>query len=206
LGLIIGVPVGEFADNVEVAGGLSGYLDVGLRRGPISLGGEATYLWYGEQTRDVPLSGIPDLSVHVTTSNEIFLLHGRVRAQRRGGRVRPYADGLAGFIDLVTRTSVDAKLSCSGGSEYPYCSNGGDSMTNLRDFAPSIGVGGGVMVAFGAPPCSARLDVSVRYFYGGEARYLTDSFIPFADVPASELARRSRTDMVAVYIGVAFGR
>ena len=45
----------------------------------------------------------------------------------------------------------------------------------------------------------------MRYLYGGEAKYLTEGWIPW-DNPVNRLARRSRTDMLLVYAGVAFGR
>jgi hypothetical protein len=206
--MMIGAPVGDFADNVEIAAGISGYFDVGLGRSPISVAGEATYLWYGSESRDVPLSGMPDLTVRVSTSNDIFLLHGRVRAQKREGRVRPYVDGLVGFIDLVTTTSIEGDVSCSGGSfgTSIICSNDGDSVTNLRDVAFSAGGGAGVMFAFGASPQSIRLDLSVRYLYGGQADYLTEGAIRWGEGPAILQPRRSRTDLVLVNIGIALGR
>ena len=202
LGGMLGIPIGDFADNVNLTGGLSGHFDFALGPSPFSAGAEATYLWYGSETRDVPLSGIPDLTVPVETSNGIFLLHGRVRAQKREGRVRPYVDGLVGFNYLITTTSVHADTSCSGSS----CdSDDTDSMTNLDDLVLSAGGGGGVQIGFGQVPHRVRLDLSVRYLYGGEARYLAEGWIPWQS-PINPLARRSRTDLLLVYVGVAFGR
>jgi hypothetical protein len=202
LGAMLGVPLGDFADNVTLTGGISGHFDFALGPSPLSAGAEASYLWYGSETRDVPLSGIPDLTVPVETSNGIFLFHGRVRAQKREGRVRPYVDGLVGFNYLITTTSVHADTSCSGSS----CSDEDThSITNLDDLVLSAGGGGGVQIGFGRPPYRARLDLSVRYLYGGEAKYLAEGWIPW-DSPVNPLARRSRTDMLLVYAGVAFGR
>lgn len=213
-GMVIGVPVGDFGDNVEIAAGLSGQFDVGLGRSPISVGGELTYLWYGNQSRDVPLGELPDLSVPVDpsndtvpveTSNDIFTLYGRVRAQQREGRVRPYVDGLIGFIDLVTTTTVEGEEWCTWSGTYTTCGHLVDSVTNLRDIAFSAGAGAGIMVAFTSSPRSARLDIAVRYLYGGEAEYLKEGFIPWEGGPELQ-PRRSRTDMVIVNIGVVFGR
>jgi hypothetical protein len=202
VGGMLGIPIGDFADNVNLTGGVSGHFDFALGPSPFSAGAEATYLWYGSETRDVPLSGIPDLTVPVETSNGVFLLHGRIRAQKREGRVRPYVDGLVGFNYLITTTSVHADRSCSSRS----CdSDDNDSITNLDDLVLSAGGGGGVQIGFGRAPHRARLDLSVRYLYGGEAKYLTAGWIPW-DIPINPLARRSRTDMLLVYVGVAFGR
>ena len=152
--------------------------------------------------RGVPLSGIPDIAVPVETSNGIFLLHGRVRAQKREGRVRPYVDGLVGFNYLITTTSVHADTSCSGGG----CdSDDTDSMTNLDDLVLSAGGGGGVQIGFGQVPHRVRLEsiraVSLRWRGQVSGRGL-DSL----ESPINSLTRRSLTDMLLVYVGVAFGR
>src|SRR5262245_49042521 len=69
LGVLIGVPVGDFGDNVAGAGGITGHFSIGLGHSPISLGVEASYLNYGGQDRMLPVGGLPDLTVGVNTSN-----------------------------------------------------------------------------------------------------------------------------------------
>ena len=140
----------------------------------------------------------------VNTSNAMFLLHGRVRAQPRQGRWRPYVDGLFGVTDIFTKTFVPEISHCSDGPFGLFCSS--LQSTNLRDFAPSFGGGAGVMVAFGSPPSAARLDLSVRYLKGGEAEYLKEGGIRREGGRAFLDVSRSRTDTVLIYIGVAFGR
>lgn len=201
IGLLAGVPVGDFGVNVDSAGGIAGHVDVAIDDSFVSIGGETAYLWYGTESRKEPLSPtIPDIRVTVTTDNAIFLLHGRVRAQRREGRVRPYVDGVIGFIDLVTKTSIEELGDCGAFA----CT--GLGTTNLRDFAMSAGGGAGVQVGFGPPPDWYRLDVSVRYLYGGSADYLREFAIRREGGQAFLDISRSRTDMVVVYIGVAMGR
>jgi len=160
-GFIVGVPVGEFGDNVDGAGGLSGHADVALGDSIVSLGVEGSYLLYGTESRRVPLSPtIPDIVVTVDTSNSVALVHGRVRAQPRAGRIRPYADGLLGFSYIATRTSIDESIDCD-----PWgCSSLG--ATNLDDFTVSLGAGAGLQVGFGAAPHRWKLDLSVRYLAG----------------------------------------
>jgi hypothetical protein len=207
LGLMMGAPVGDFRDNVTFSAGLTGYLDFGLGDSPISIGAEGTYLWYGSESHNVPLVGLPDVAVGVDTSNDMFLLHGRVRAQRPQGRMRPYVDGLVGFNYLVTSTSVDAEDSCIYTGNATYCSDDGDSMTNIDDVVLSVGGGAGVQIGFGAAPHLVRLDLSLRYLYGGEAEYLTEGDIRWQEEGLVILQpRRSRTDMLMVNIGVTWGR
>ena len=101
----------------------------------------------------------------------MFLAHGRIRIQQREGRWRPYVDGLLGFTDIFTKTSIEL------GSNLFNSADVGPSTTNLRDFALSYGGGAGVMIGFGSPPSAARLDISVRYLKGGEADYLRQGAI-----------------------------
>ena len=107
---------------------------------------------------------------------------------------------MIGFIDIATTTSIDELTDCNA-----YGCTGLGS-TNLEDYALSAGGGAGVQVGFGPPPDRFRLDVSVRYLYGGEAHYLREFAIRREGGQAFLDVSRSRTDMVVVYIGVAVGR
>jgi len=205
LGVLLGAPLGEFGNNIDSAGGVSGHLDVGLGGSVVSIGGEAAYLLYGGESRKVDLgAAIPDLPgvvVTVNTDNAMVLVHGRVRAQPRRGRWRPYVDGLFGFTNIYTTTSIAESGGCDGYSCTPDL-----EATNLEDFALSFGGGVGLMVGFGAAPWPARLDVSVRYLRGGEADYLAEGGIRREGGQAFLDISRSQTNMVLVYIGIAFGR
>ena len=203
IGILGSAPTGEFGRNIESAGGISGHIDYGLGDSVWSVGGEAAYLLYGAENRKIPLSPtLPDVLLNVNTDNSMFLLHGRLRAQRQEGRWRPYVDGLFGFTDIFTTTSVD-------GDCGPLTDCGSLSSTNLSDFVLSYGGGAGVMVGFGDTPnapSSPRLDISVRYLLGGEANYLRQGAIHRENGSVSLDISRSRTDTFLVYIGVAFGR
>jgi hypothetical protein len=201
LGLALGVPVGDFSENIDFSAGVTGQFDYGLAGSVFSLGAEGTILFYGSESRRVPLVGFPDLSVRVETTHSMALLHGRLRAQRREGRVRPYVDALVGFNYIATTTSVDADEACDDDGS---CDD--DSRTDIDDLVLSAGGGAGVTFGFGAAPHAARLDIGVRYLYGGEAEYLTEAGILWDRDPVALQPLRSRTDMVMIYIGVAFGR
>lgn len=201
-GLVIGVPVGDFRARVESAGGLVGYLDVGLGRGVVSIGGEASYLVYGSESREIDLGAlIPELpGAHetLTTDNAMALVHGRVRIQSPRGRWRPYVDGLVGFDYIYTETSL-AGDACTDS----YCD--GIKATNSSDVVPSVGAGTGIIVDIGRPG-GFRLDASVRYLWGGKARYLTEGAIHTVGGEAVLDVSRSRTDMVTIGFGLSFGR
>ena len=211
-GVLGGMPVGDFATHVDGAGGLAGHVDRAFGDSVFRLGGELGWMLYGTETRTVPLGAlipeVPDASVKVTTENDMLLLHARIRAKRRGGRWRPYADGLFGFTDLFTYSSVTGALECSPlGQGAVTCDiSSTAAATNSRDLVLSYGAAAGVTIGFGSSPGVSRLDLSVRYHYGGQGRYLTEGAISREGGTAILRYSRSRTDMVAVYIGVALGR
>ncbi len=203
--------VGDFGTHVAGAAGVLVQFDVGLAQSVFSLGGEFGAMGYGGESRSVYIGNlvpdIPDLSLKVNTDNEMWLGHVRVRAQRRVGRWRPYADGLLGFTELATRTSIQGVLSCSTASGDAICSTPtAAEATNSKDSVPSYGGAAGVMVGFRSSLRSPRLDLSVRYHRGGEAQYLTKGAIVREGGRAILDFSRSRTDMIMVYVGLAGGR
>jgi hypothetical protein len=211
VGVLGAVPVGEFATQVDEAGGILGYLDARLGGGPFSVGGEMGYLEYGHAEREVSLRtlvpDIPDASLHIDTTNALFLMHARLRIQRMHGRWRPYADALVGFTDLFTRTAIRGGVSCApgflgGGSVCTYANAG--STTNARDVVVTFGGAGGVTYSFS--PRWPRLDLAWRYVRGGDARYLTADAIRIEAGEAVYDFRQSRTDHVGLYIGLAWPR
>jgi hypothetical protein len=196
--------VGDFSDRVSLAAGGLFQFDVGLGDSILSVGGEIGYMGYGHVNRKVDISSlipeIPHATVSVTTDNYMVPMHVRLRAQRKYGRWRPYADALFGGNLISTDTSID----CSA-SDNASCS-GNTSATNAEDLVLSVGAGGGVMIAFTTRPGVPRLDVSFRYLRGSEGTYLTKGAIRREGAAAIFDLSRSRTDMVAVYIGAVFGR
>jgi hypothetical protein len=196
--------VGDFAEHVNLAAGGLFQFDVGLGASIFSIGGEIGYMGYGHVNRKVDVSSlipeIPHASLSVSTTNSMVPIHARLRAQRKYGRWRPYADALFGGNLISTDTSID----CST-NENASC-NGDNSATNAEDLVLNVGAGGGVMIAFTPRPGVPRLDVSFRYLRGGEGTYLTKGAIRREGSTAIFDGSRSRTDMVALYIGAVFGR
>ena len=191
-----GTPTGEFSDNVGLSGGLGGDFTYRLGDTPFRLGAGVGVLWYGRETRRVPLSEtIPDVLVDVTTSSGIVTTHALLRAQPRDGRVRPYGDALVGFNYVFTETSADL-------GNDPFQESIA-STTNFSDFAPSVGAGGGVMVELTTwTSGQLNLDLGARYVLGGEAEYLVPELLRFGGEVADLRVNRSRTDVVTVYGGI----
>ena len=110
-GLLIGVPVGGFGSHVESSGGVTGQLDVGLFRSIVSVGGEASYLLYGTESRELDLGAVvpelPGTVVTLTTDNSMISSTDASGAARHG-RWRPYVDGLFGFNYIHTSTHIAA--------------------------------------------------------------------------------------------------
>jgi len=196
--------VGDFAERVNLAAGGLFQFDVALRDSIFSVGTEIGYLGYGHFNRKVDVSSlipeIPNATVSVTTDNYMVPMHARLRAQRKYGRWRPFADAVFGGNLISTDTSID----CAA-KDNATCS-GDTSATNAEDLVLSVGAGGGVMIAFTPRPGVPKLDVSFRYLRGGEGTYLTKGAIRREGSTAILDLTRSRTDMVALYVGGVFGR
>jgi len=190
-------PHGEFNENVTNNGyGAGGYFLVRLGSSPFLAGGDVGIVVYGSESRDEPFSlTIPEVSVSVRTSNNILLAHSILRIQPREGRIRPYADGLIGLKHLFTRTSICCQFD---GEEIA-------GTTNLSDTTFSYGAGVGVQV-----PISRRsgldisLDGNVRYLRGTRGEYLKKGSIRRDNGQLFYDIFSSRTDVIAVQIGVSF--
>jgi hypothetical protein len=194
LSLQIGLPQGEFARNVDVAGGFGLGLMwtvgdiVGLRA---DFGG----MVYGSQTRRVPLGGgaLGLINVDVTTTNGIF--GGGIGAQVGvpGPHLMPYLGGEIGFSSFTTSSSVEG----SNSSNQPFASS-----TNYSDgtFAKTLYGGLYLPIAGG----KTMIDLGVRYTWNGErVRYLTEGDI--VEDPSGNVVftpRESRADLLTIVLGV----
>ena len=191
------VPQGEFSENVTNNGyGASGQFLVRLAGSPFLAGGDVGIAIYGSESRLEPLSTtIPNLRVRVRTTNNIFLAHFLLRAQPRTGPVRPYLDGMIGLKHLFTRTSISDVF-----DDETIASS-----TDLSDTTLSYGFGGGLQIALTkGPEAKIFLDTNVRYLRGGRAEYLRKGSIREENGVVIFDVFSSRTDVLAVQIGVTF--
>jgi hypothetical protein len=204
-GLIGGIPVGPLRENVGPGGGLRLSLAGWLDQTPVLLGLDVGFFGYGHVEEQVPFSSTvgPRVPVEVSTSNNVLETHLTARLQRRTGRFRPYAEVLAGFKYLFTRTKVDE----AGGDDEVA------SSTNFDDFALSGGVGAGIDIQVYRQNRAAKtvrrvdLYIGAQYLLGQEAEYLTEGALNDQNgngqLDQGELdIRRSRTTFLQPTIGV----
>ncbi|WP_263788088.1 hypothetical protein [Salinibacter grassmerensis] len=209
-GLIGGVPVGGLRNNVGTGGGIRLSLAEWINRSPVLLGLDLGFFGYGHTEESVPFSSTvgPRVPVEVSTSNNVLETHLTARLQPRTGRFRPYAEALAGFKYLFTRTRIDEDdVGGDLGDEVA-------SSTNFDDFALSGGVGAGVDIQVyrqDNPSKTLRrvdLHFGVQYLLGQEAEYLTEGALNDQNgngqLDRSEMdIRRSRTTFLQPTFGVS---
>ncbi|MBI2840070.1 MAG: hypothetical protein HYX75_17280 [Acidobacteria bacterium] len=195
-GLLFGLPVGEFHDQLDSRGiGFSFRVGKKIRRSPVSAGMDLSYLLYGSEKWGEPLlNDVPDVAVNVHTTNNILLLHLYVRVEPRHGRIRPFGEGVVGGSYLFTNT----------GLENPSTGESFASSINLSDWTSSYGIGGGIryylldgMSAGRARvPFQVVLEARLTYLRGSSAKYLKKGSITrdqgevFYDVQAARRGRR----------------
>jgi len=204
---LLGFPQGEFKDNVDRIGyGVSGEFLYSFGPTPVKIGASLGFLIYGRETREEPFSTtIPDVTVDVTTSNNVLLGHFLIRLQPRVGPIRPYLDGLVGFNYLFTQTKIESQE----GQDQDIATS-----TNFDDFAFSYGGGGGIMIKVydgtkKRKPSKGGLtavlvDARVRYLKGSEAEYLKEGSIGREDTEVTYDVIKSNTDLLTVQIGAIF--
>lgn len=203
LDFIVGVPRGEFRDNVDRAGfGVNAEIGYAPQANPFMVGVDIQYLNYGNETRRERFSTtIPDVMVDVSTTNNIFMGHAFARIQPNEGFFRPYVEGLVGFNYLFTTTSIS---NLSTGEEVA-------SSTNFDDAAFSYGGGAGAMFRvyeadqddIDAGVKEVLINVRARYLLGGEAEYLKEGSIRRENGNVAYDVMRSKTDLMTFHIGVA---
>ncbi|MFC1553617.1 hypothetical protein ACFL7D_03185 [candidate division KSB1 bacterium] len=204
-GFLIGLPRGEFGDNVEQTG-----LGFGLTAGyklpmtPLTVGLDFGYILYGREKRHAPFSyTIPDLTVEVTNKNNIVLGHLLFRLQPNLGSFMPYFDSLIGLKYLFTDTAV------KGEKNFEEIA----SSNNLSDVAFSYGIGGGMKFKLWEPGIDTLkdvklfgvyLDLQVRYLFGSEAEYLKKGDITVSGTEVLYNINKSKTELLTMNIGISF--
>lgn len=195
ISLNIGVPQGEFAENVRIAGGAGGGVlwKVG---GPVGLRADIGVMAYGSERRRVPLGGgaLGLISVDVTTTNSIFggSIGGQIGVP--GPTVMPYVGGMIGFSAFTTTTSVEG----SNSTNEPFASS-----TNSNDGTFAKTAIAGLYIPVGRTG-NVRLDLGARHTWNGErVRYLTRGDIT-EDINGDVLIspRESRADILTIVLGV----
>jgi len=195
--LLVAQPKGEFSTQLDTngAGANIGGLFRIDKEGLLSIRADIGGMQYGSETLHVPYLPITGrVSLDVETTNNVFWGSIGPQIQVPVGPVQPYVNAAIGFMDFNTSTSVRGS-----DSQYEYART-----TNSDDATSAWIFGGGAYVPFGSSK-SWRLHVGGRYFYGGEAQYLTEGDI--VDNPDGSITlqpRFSKTDQVTWQLGVSY--
>src|SRR5690554_3220292 len=175
-----GIPQNDFQDGLDDVG-VGGSATVLFHAGafPLALGLDGGLLTYGRQAQPLAaqIDGQSAFLGDVETTNNVAHLHAVLRIVPNSGAVRPYADGLAGFNYLYTRTRFDQEVLLVDGGDFidlgPDAVRGRrvTNSTVLDDFALSYSFGAGVLLRVAAgeddgTPFEAFLEVGARYLFG----------------------------------------
>ncbi len=195
VGVHVGVPQGEFAQNVRIAGGFGGgaLFKVGSM---VGVRADLNFMIYGSETRRVPLGGgaLGLIDVDVTTTNSIVGGSLGMQVGVPGPSVMPYLGGSIGFSAFTTSSSVRG----SNSADEPFASS-----TNSNDGTFARTLLGGLYVPVGKTG-SVMMDLGVRHTWNGErVRYLTPGDIT-EDGSGNVILnpRETRADFLTVIVGV----
>ena len=205
LHLILGLPQGEFKDNVDRVGlGISGHL-VGQVHPNLAVGAGLGLFIYGSESRREPFSTtIPDVVVEVSRSNNFAFGDLIMQLQANTQTIKPYIEGRFGFNYLWTETTIK---DVDGSEDIA-------SSANFDDFTLSYGGGAGMMFqVWQSKRTRGRLesgvskvfiDVKALYMLGGEAEYLKEGSVvigPGGSV--TYIVSQSKTDLLSIHAGAA---
>ena len=179
--LAIGAPQGDFAQNVDVAGGIDAFAAVG---NPVGLRLEGAYLVYGS-----------DHQFDLNTTYAIATIGVGPQITVGEGPMRLYGFGTVGFSYISAYSSFPDGCGC-----YSY-----GSQTDFSDWTSALQAGGGVLLTLGRrTPVS--LDIGARYLYSGFANYVAPGDVqpqPNGDVVV--YTSRARPNLAIVHFGVSIG-
>jgi len=194
INLQLGLPQGEFKENVSVAGGF-GFAGIFPIASEFGLRAGLDVQIYGNETRRVPLGGgaLGLINVDVTTTNAI--VGGSIGAQigLPSDRIKPYIGGLIGFSNFNTSSRVAG----SNSQDEAFASS-----TNSSDNAFSKHALAGLY--FPMSNGQALIDIGARYTWNGESvRYLTPGDVSEDGSGNIVLTpRETRADLLTITLGV----
>jgi opacity protein-like surface antigen len=193
-GLLIGFPQGAFADATDTGFGMAGHAVFAPKGGPFGIRLQMGLLIYGSRTAHIPVPGTGGLiTSDLTTDNWLLNAGAGPQLMVRSGPVRPYAYGLAGVGYFATDTTLGQASSTSFNT------------TNYDDTTFAWSAGGGVLIPVSP---TVQIDVGVHYVANGTVRYLAEGDLRPSPtgLPPVIVPRRTEANVVALTIGVSFGR
>jgi len=192
-GFMVGVPVGQFQDFVDVHPGMGAAVTIG---GPVGLRIGGTLLVYGHEQQIVPYVGsYGRLGLGVNTDNIIGTLGLGPQITLGAGPVRLYGYGTIGVGYFATVSSLGRRCGCYAAGQT----------TNFEDWALAREAGGGLQIRL-ARHSPAFLDLSARYMRNGRVEYLREgSIYEDADGRIVVSPVESFANLVTFQIGMSFG-
>ena len=179
--LAIGAPQGDFAQNVDVAGGIDAFAAVG---NPVGLRLEGAYLVYGS-----------DHQFDLNTTYAIATIGVGPQITVGEGPMRLYGFGTVGFSYISAYSSFPDGCGC-----YSY-----GSQTDFSDWTSALQAGGGVLLTLGRRTPVA-LDIGARYLYSGFANYVAPGDVqPQSNGDIVVYTSRARPNLTIVHFGVSIG-
>jgi opacity protein-like surface antigen len=194
VGLLVGFPLGDFADATDTGFGMSGHGVFTPNGEPFGIRLQLEGLIYGSRSTEVVVPGSGGLvTTDLTTDNWLFNVGVGPQIQARSGPVRPYAYALAGVGYFSTDTSL--------GDDSGY---GGYTSTNYDDTTFAWSAGGGLLIPVSN---TVLIDVGVHYVGNGTVSYLAEGDLrpSMGDRPPVIIPRQSEANVLALTIGVSFG-
>jgi hypothetical protein len=182
INLAIGIPTGDFAQNVDVAGGFDAFGTVNLGAGsPMALRFEGVYLVYGS-----------DHQFDLNTTYSIATLGFGPQVTLGEGPMRLYGFGTVGLSYISAYSSFRDGCGC-----YSY------SQTDFSDWTSALQAGGGVLLTLGRRS-SVSLDLGVRSLYSGYANYVAPGDVqPQSNGDVIVYMSRARPNLIMVHLGVS---
>ncbi len=192
-------PQGEFRDFVEQGfGGGGHFIWQPGRRGPLGLRVDGSFLVYGSETQQVPLSPTVGgrITVDLNTTNNIGFLGVGPQVGLPDGRLRPYVGGFVGVAYLFTESSLTG-----ADDEYEFART-----NNYDDATLSWGGRAGLYVPVHRGSTPVSLDLGATWLNNGEAEYLREGdIVDHPDGSISFTPSRSDTDLLTFHVGVSVG-
>jgi opacity protein-like surface antigen len=185
---VVGVPVGDFSDNVDTAWGGSGFVLATRHRGVFGLRLQGDVVAYGIDTVHVPRGGNPhpDFTTDVRTTNWIGTLTAGPQLMLRRGPVRPYIHVTAG----ISYFSTDSEASYT-------------RTTNYQDYTFAYGASAGALVPLNH---DLALDFGVRYAGNNDVDYLVEGDVVEGGRRVIGFTpHHGKANMVEFHIGISFG-
>lgn len=192
--LVVAVPVGEFRQNVDVAGGLDVFGAFNLGSSGLALRLDGSYLIYGS---DNSLVDQPYYPVSITTTYSITSLGIGPQVTLGQGPVRLYGFGTVGFSYIWARSSYGV-----GGCGCDAFASG----TDFDDWTGALQGGGGLLLNLRSRRVPIALDIGARYLSNGDAWYVSPGDVvpqPNGDVVIYPV--RSKANLVMFHAGVSIG-